>query len=85
MIKDTDVLRCKLLAACAGTPGGLAIDGRARGVPPGTRLVLEKPFGTDLSSARQLNEVLARRLPTDFFTLVTNRNGHRVSAYPGLM
>jgi glucose-6-phosphate 1-dehydrogenase len=33
------------------------------GVPPGTRLVLEKPFGTDLSSARELNHVLARLVP----------------------
>lgn len=33
------------------------------------------PVGVDRSTG----------LPTDFFTLVTNRNGHLVSAYPGLM
>jgi glucose-6-phosphate 1-dehydrogenase len=38
-----------------------------RGVdlPAGTRLVLEKPFGTDLASARSLNELLVRLVPED--------------------
>ncbi|MFG2099940.1 glucose-6-phosphate dehydrogenase [Micromonospora echinaurantiaca] len=35
------------------------------GVPPGTRLMLEKPFGTDAVSARSLNGILARLVPED--------------------
>ncbi|MCO1656277.1 glucose-6-phosphate dehydrogenase [Pseudonocardia humida] len=35
------------------------------GLPEGTRLVLEKPFGTDGASARRLNELLARLVPED--------------------
>ena len=35
------------------------------GVPPGTRLVLEKPFGTDGASARRLNDLVARIVPED--------------------
>lgn len=35
------------------------------GLPPGTRLMLEKPFGTDAVSARSLNEVLARLVPEE--------------------
>jgi glucose-6-phosphate 1-dehydrogenase len=35
------------------------------GLPRGTRLVLEKPFGTDAASARELNDVLARAVPED--------------------
>jgi glucose-6-phosphate 1-dehydrogenase len=35
------------------------------GVPEGTRLVVEKPFGTDLDSARRLNELVARLVPED--------------------
>lgn len=31
----------------------------------GIRLVLEKPFGTDVASARELNEMLARLIPED--------------------
>lgn len=34
-------------------------------LPPGTRLMLEKPFGTDTASARSLNEILARLVPED--------------------
>ena len=37
----------------------------ALGVPPGTRLVLEKPFGTDLAGARELNELLRRIVAED--------------------
>src|SRR5690606_8905406 len=33
------------------------------GVPDGTELVLEKPFGADTASARALNEVLAALAP----------------------
>jgi glucose-6-phosphate 1-dehydrogenase len=38
-----------------------------RGVqlPPGTRLVLEKPFGTDAATARSLNDLLVRLVPED--------------------
>ncbi|GAA4288094.1 glucose-6-phosphate dehydrogenase [Georgenia daeguensis] len=35
------------------------------GVPGGTRLVMEKPFGTDAESARRLNEVVARLVPEE--------------------
>lgn len=34
-------------------------------LPPGLRLVVEKPFGEDLASARRLNEALARVLPEE--------------------
>ena len=34
-------------------------------LPEGTRLVLEKPFGTDAASARALNQQLARLVPED--------------------
>ncbi|MGK4578689.1 glucose-6-phosphate dehydrogenase [Kitasatospora sp. HPMI-4] len=33
------------------------------GLPPGSRIVLEKPFGEDLASARELNGLLAELLP----------------------
>jgi glucose-6-phosphate 1-dehydrogenase len=32
-------------------------------LPPGSRVVVEKPFGTDLDSARALNELLHRHFP----------------------
>ncbi|MGC5054162.1 glucose-6-phosphate dehydrogenase [Micromonospora sp. DT48] len=35
------------------------------GVPPGTRLMLEKPFGVDRISARSLNELLVTLVPED--------------------
>jgi glucose-6-phosphate 1-dehydrogenase len=35
----------------------------AAGLPPGSCLAIEKPFGTDLASARQLNELIAGCLP----------------------
>jgi glucose-6-phosphate 1-dehydrogenase len=52
----------------------------------GTRLVLEKPFGIDESSARRLNELLARLLPEDRSVIQTRspdpedfqRGGRRV-------
>ncbi|GAB2674106.1 glucose-6-phosphate dehydrogenase [Thalassiella azotivora] len=34
-------------------------------LPPGTRLVMEKPFGTDLASARALNKLVTRLVPED--------------------
>jgi glucose-6-phosphate 1-dehydrogenase len=46
------------------------------GVPEGTRLVLEKPFGTDLTSARELNQVLTR--------LVPEHQIHRVDHFLGM-
>jgi glucose-6-phosphate 1-dehydrogenase len=46
------------------------------GVPAGTRLVLEKPFGTDAASARALNEVLTRIVPEDHI--------HRVDHFLGM-
>src|SRR5690606_30415087 len=35
------------------------------GVPAGTRLIIEKPFGTDEESARRLNDVVGRLVPED--------------------
>jgi len=35
----------------------------ALGLPAGSRIVVEKPFGTDLASARALNELLRRHVP----------------------
>jgi len=35
------------------------------GLPAGSRVVIEKPFGSDLASARQLNELLHELLPED--------------------
>lgn len=43
------------------------------GVPPGTRLVMEKPFGSDEASARALNELVGR--------LVPERHVHRVDHF----
>jgi glucose-6-phosphate 1-dehydrogenase len=37
----------------------------AIGVPPGTRLVIEKPFGSDVASATALNDLLTRLVPED--------------------
>lgn len=37
----------------------------AIGVPEGARLVLEKPFGTDVESARRLNDLLGQLVPED--------------------
>ncbi|MDQ4033864.1 MAG: glucose-6-phosphate dehydrogenase [Actinomycetota bacterium] len=45
------------------------------GLPEGTRLVLEKPFGTDAASAEALNDLLARLVPED--------SVHRVDHYLG--
>ena len=38
---------------------------RGAGLPPGTRLVLEKPFGTNAATANSLNELLAQLVPED--------------------
>ncbi|UQU62596.1 glucose-6-phosphate dehydrogenase [Couchioplanes caeruleus] len=45
-------------------------------LPAGTRLVLEKPFGSDAASADALNEILTRLVPED--------QVHRVDHYLGL-
>jgi glucose-6-phosphate 1-dehydrogenase len=45
------------------------------GVPAGTRLVLEKPFGSDEASARELNALVGR--------LVPERQVHRVDHFLG--
>ena len=37
----------------------------AIGCPSGSRIVVEKPFGTDLASARALNELLHRHFPEE--------------------
>ena len=49
---------------------------RRTGAPEGLRLVLEKPFGTDLASARRLNAVVA--------DLVPERHVHRVDHFLGM-
>jgi glucose-6-phosphate 1-dehydrogenase len=46
------------------------------GLPPGTQLVLEKPFGTDLASAESLNELLAELVPEE--------DVHRVDHFLGM-
>ncbi|THJ67948.1 glucose-6-phosphate dehydrogenase [Arthrobacter echini] len=46
------------------------------GVPEGTRLVLEKPFGVDAGSARDLNELLHGLVPEDHV--------HRVDHFLGM-
>jgi glucose-6-phosphate 1-dehydrogenase len=66
----------RLLAACRGNvviffalpPAVTAKACRALsgiGLPDGTRLVLEKPFGTDTAAAVQLNQLLATLVPED--------------------
>lgn len=40
------------------------------GLPTGSRLLVEKPFGTDLDSARALNELLHRRLDEEHIVRV---------------
>jgi glucose-6-phosphate 1-dehydrogenase len=45
-------------------------------LPDGTRLVMEKPFGTDAASAVALNDLLARLVPED--------QVHRVDHYLGM-
>jgi glucose-6-phosphate 1-dehydrogenase len=49
---------------------------REVGVPDGTRLVMEKPFGTDLASARELNALLDEIVPEDHV--------HRVDHFLGM-
>jgi glucose-6-phosphate 1-dehydrogenase len=48
---------------------------RREQLPPGTRLVLEKPFGSGAESARELNETLATLVPEDHI--------HRVDHFLG--
>ena len=48
----------------------------ALGMPEGTRLVVEKPFGEDLGDARELNDLLHRYLPEDHV--------HRIDHFLGL-
>lgn len=45
-------------------------------LPAGSRLVMEKPFGSDAASARALNELLARLVPEDHI--------YRVDHYLGM-
>jgi glucose-6-phosphate 1-dehydrogenase len=41
----------------------IAVSALHRGLPPGSRIVLEKPFGEDLESAVHLNRLLSELLP----------------------
>jgi glucose-6-phosphate 1-dehydrogenase len=74
-VTDAEHLRT-LLAACAHTPiiyfalppaVTVKVCHALRQVelPDGTRLALEKPFGTDLRSARALNRVIAQLVPEE--------------------
>ncbi|HET9501198.1 MAG TPA: glucose-6-phosphate dehydrogenase [Marmoricola sp.] len=74
-VTDPEVLR-DLLDRCEGTPAlyfalppavtAKACDALARiDLPDGLVLVLEKPFGTDLETARTLNRRLARLVPEE--------------------
>jgi glucose-6-phosphate 1-dehydrogenase len=49
---------------------------REVGVPEGTRLVMEKPFGTDMASAQELNALLDGLVPEDHV--------HRVDHFLGM-
>ena len=49
---------------------------RGHGVPEGTRLVLEKPFGSDRASAQKLNALLCELVPED--------QVHRVDHFLGM-
>ena len=64
----------RLLAACEGTPAiyfalppsvttKACEELQQVGLPPGTQLVMEKPFGTDLAGARDLNRLVASLVP----------------------
>jgi glucose-6-phosphate 1-dehydrogenase len=66
----------RLLDACQGrlvmffaSPPSVAVQAcrvlAGIGLPNGTRLVMEKPFGTDTASAAALNDLLARLVPED--------------------
>ncbi|GIM92446.1 glucose-6-phosphate 1-dehydrogenase [Paractinoplanes toevensis] len=77
----------RLLAACGGraviyfalppTVTVRACTALSRiGVPAATRLVLEKPFGTDAAGARELNDVLTGLVPEDHI--------HRVDHFLGM-
>ena len=66
----------RLLAECDGTPAiyfALPPSVTARvcqslrvvDLPPGTVLAMEKPFGTDLASARELNELVVALVPEE--------------------
>ncbi|MBD9735705.1 glucose-6-phosphate dehydrogenase, partial [Streptomyces sp. H28] len=77
----------RLLASCRGRltlyfalPPAITVEAcRAlarTGVPEGTRLVLEKPFGTDAASAAALNELLHGFVPEDHV--------HRVDHFLGM-
>ena len=45
------------------------------GLPEGSRLVMEKPFGTDAQSAEALNKLLAKLVPEDHVHRVDHFNG----------
>jgi glucose-6-phosphate 1-dehydrogenase len=49
---------------------------REIGVPEGTRLVMEKPFGTDMASAQELNALVSSIVPEDHV--------HRVDHFLGM-
>lgn len=84
-VTTADGLRAAL-GACTGAPAVYfalppAVTVRACaelariGVPEGTTLALEKPFGTDAHTARELNELLTRIVP--------ERSVHRVDHFLG--
>ena len=52
--------RCRP-SCSAGSPQGIATAGRGRGA----RVMVEKPFGTDLASSRQLNDTMHQYFPEE--------------------
>ncbi len=54
------------------------------GLPEGSRVVVEKPFGTSLASARELNELLHRTVPEDAVFRIDHflgmRTAHNIAA-----
>ena len=53
---------------------------QARGVQP--RLV-GKNYVREVNAGRPVGVERSTGLPTDFYTVVTNSNGHLITAYPG--
>jgi glucose-6-phosphate 1-dehydrogenase len=62
VIAGDDPVACYLALPPAVFPGAVSALHDA-GLPPGSRIVLEKPFGEDLVSAMELNRLLASTIP----------------------
>jgi glucose-6-phosphate 1-dehydrogenase len=64
VIAGDEPVACYLALPPAVFPGAVSALHDA-GLPPGSRIVLEKPFGEDLGSAVELNRLLADTLPEE--------------------